>query len=155
MNAKPSRKNGHARFAGKIPKSAAGKLFQNVAKSFLIVTGATLLLTVLLSLALYATADPNRYIAPMSLSILFISSLLGGFVSVKQNKSSALLCGLVYGGMLLVLTLVVSLFFDNSYSSEYSLIMSIGLRGIAVALSILGAFIGSGRKKKPSFKRKR
>ncbi len=148
MNAKLSRKNGHARNAKKNKDNSLKKTIKNTAWSFLIITGLSILATVLIAAAFYATADPNRFISPAAISILFISSLLGGFVSSKKNKGSALLCGLIYAGMLLVLILTVSLFFNTNLSAEYSLPTSFGLRGIAAALSVLGAFIGIGQKKR-------
>ncbi len=155
MNAKLARKNGHARSMDKAKGGSLKKMVKNTAWSFLIITGLSVLATVLIAAAFYATADPNRFIAPAAISILLISSLLGGFLSAKKNKGSALLCGLLYAGMMLVLTLGASLFFDAALSADYSLPMSIGLRGIAAALSVLGAWIGMGQKKKPTHKHKR
>ncbi len=154
MNPKLAKKNGHARLTDRIPKNAPRNLFKNVAISFLLTMGITLLCILLLSAAFYATADPNRYIAPLSMSLLFISSLLGGFLAVKRHNGSALLCGLLFAVMMLALTLSVSLFFDLSLSADRSLPMEFGLRGIAAALSILGAFIGATEKKKKPRKRK-
>ncbi len=155
MDAKYSRKNGHARSMERSKDSSLKKTMKNTALSFLLMTGLSILATVLIAAAFYTTADPNRFISPAAISVLFASSLLGGFLSAKKNKGSALLCGLIYAGMLLALTFATSLFFDTTLSAEYSIPTSIGLRGIAVALSVLGAFIGIGQKKKKVNKHKR
>ena len=147
--------NGHARFSERIPASTPRNLFKSVAQSFLIVLIILIVSAVLVSATLYALADPNHYIAPASMTLIYIASLLGGFISVKRYKGSPLLCGLLFAAMMLVTTLTVSLLLPNVLISDRPLPLEIGLRGIAAALSIAGALIGSGQRKKTHAKRKR
>lgn len=153
--AKRSPVKGHARFSERIPASAPRNMFKSVAQSFLIVLIVLVVSAVLVSAALYTSADPNRYIAPASLSLFYIASLLGGFLAVKRYKSSPLLCGLLFAAMMLVITLVASLFLPHSLSAYRPFPLEIGLRGIAVALSVAGALIGSGQRKKTPHRKKR
>lgn len=159
MNARHTAKrfpaNGHARFSERIPSSAPRNILKSVAQSFLIVLIVLVVSAVLVSAALYALADPNRYIAPASLSLFYIASLLGGFVSVKRYKGSPLLCGLLFAAMMLVVMFVVSLILPNTLSADRPFPLEIGLRGITAALSVVGALIGSGQRKRASRKKKR
>ena len=159
MNAKYSTKRfstkGHARFSEKIPASTPRNIFKSVAQSFLIVTIALFISALLVSAVLYTLADPNRYIRPASMSLIYIASLLGGFVSVKRYKGSPLLCGLLFAAMILVAAFIVSLVFPNALSADRPLPLEIGLRGITAALSVAGALIGSSQRKRTSHKKKR
>ena len=153
--AKRSPVKGHARFSERIPASTPRNLLKSAAQSFLIVLIVLIVSALLVSAALYTLADPNRYIAPASMTLIYIASLLGGFVSVKRYKGSPLLCGLLFAVMMLVATLIVSLVLPNTLSFDRPFPLEIGLRGIAAALSVVGALIGSGQRKKTHVKRKR
>ena len=153
--AKRSPVKGHARFSERMPKGAPRNIFKSVAQSFLITLIILLASAMLVSAALYASADPNRYIAPASLSLFYIASLLGGFLAVKRYKGSPLLCGLIFAVMMLAITFLASLFLPHSLSADRPFPLEIGLRGIAVALSLVGAFIGSGQGKKTPHRKKR
>ena len=83
----------------------------------------------------------------------YLKELLGGFFSAKFNRGSALLCGLLNGAMLLATIFLVSLCFGGVHSADRSLGLSVGLRGIALLLSVLGAMIAT--HKRPPKKRKR
>lgn len=147
--------NGHARFSERIPASVPRNIFKSTAQSFLIVLVLLLASAVLVAALIYSLADPNRYIAPASMSLLYIFSLLGGFLSAKRHGGSALLCGLLFAAMMLATMMLTSLFFPLSLSADRSLAFEIGLRGIAIALSIAGAMIGTKPKKRKVMKRKR
>lgn len=159
MNARHTAKrfpaNGHARFSERIPASAPRNILKSVVQSFLIVLIVLVVSAMIVSAALYTLADPNRYIAPASISLFYIASLLGGFVSVRRYKGSPLLCGLLFAAMMLVGMFIVSLLLPNALSADRPLPLEIGLRGIAAALSVVGALIGSGQRKKTSSKKKR
>ena len=107
------------------------------------------------SAIVYSTADPNRYVTPASLTVLYISCFCGGLVAAKCNRGAALVCGTLVSVMLLTLLFVASFLLDPSLSAEHSLPLAIGLRGIAIALSILGALVGGGEKKKKKQNRKK
>ena len=159
MNARHTAKrfsaNGHARFTERMPRVAPRNIFKSVAQSFLAVLIALLASSELASAALYSLADPNRYIAPTSLSLFYVASLLGGFVAVRRYKGSPLLCGLLFAAMMLATTLLTALLLPHSLSADRPFPLELGLRGIAVALSVAGAFIGSRQRKKTPRRKKR
>ena len=81
------------------------------------------------------------------LGVIYISALIGGFVSVRQNKKDALLCGIVSGAMLALCFFVISLFFADG-SSSYSFLIELILRGAMLLMSVFGAFAGLNRGNK-------
>lgn len=128
-------------------------ILRNTLRGYWISLAIGSVLTLILSAVVYSLADPNRYITPVAFCILYISALLGGFLSAKFNGGSALLCGGLYAVMMLVTMFLVSLFFDGSYSADRSLPLAVGLRGVAAGLSIAGAMIGA-HKPRTAKKRK-
>ena len=140
-------------FGSSLPKAKAGGIFPSTLRGYLVSLAILAAMTLVFSFVVYSLADPNRYILPVSFCILYISSLLGGFFSAKFNRGSALLCGLLNGAMLLATIFLVSLCFGGVHSADRSLGLSVGLRGIALLLSVLGAMIAT--HKRPPKKRKR
>ncbi len=139
-------------FGASLPRSKPNGILHSSFRGYLFSLGIGALLTIVLSALVYSLSDPNRYITPVSFCILYISALLSGFLSSRFNRGSALLCGTLSSLMLLITMFLISLFFGGSFSADYSISLAVGLRGIAVALSIVGAMIGS--HKSPT-KRKR
>ncbi len=117
--------------------------------------GITLLLGVVASLILFKTNDPLKYITPSALSILYVSTLLGGYISSRINKRSAVLCGLLSSIFVLLVFFLVSLFIPVSHSSGYDVLGEVALKLAVIVSSIVGAFIGTGNNKKSSVKRKK
>ena len=140
-------------FGFSLPKAKTGGILQSTLRGYLTSLAIGVAMTLIFSAAIYSLADPNRYILPVSFCTLYISSLLGGFFSAKFNQGSALLCGLLYAAMLLVSMLLVSLLLNGNYSADRPLGLSVGLRGISLMLSVLGAMIAT--HKSPQKKRKR
>ena len=152
MNIGNTKKRKTKTLTDSIPRSKSSGILHSTLRGYLfsLVIGAAL--TLLLSAVIYSLSDPNRFVTPVSFCILYISALLGGYLSAKFNRGSALLCGALYSVMMLVTMLIVSLFFVNSYSADHALPLAIGLRGIAAALAIAGAMIAAHKSPK---KRKR
>ena len=96
----------------------------------------------------YANNDPDSVAGGLGLAAIYLSSFFGGFFAVKMNRKNALLSGLVCGGTLAALTLLLSIIFSLRYSSDYPLIISLGMRAAIVLFSVLGAFSGAHRKPK-------
>ena len=94
----------------------------------------------------YANNDPDSVAGGLGLATIYLAGFAGGFFAVKMNRESALLCGLVCGGLLFLVTLFVSVIFSRSYSSNYSLIVSAGMRAVIILFSVFGAFAGLHRK---------
>ena len=101
-----------------------------------------------ISAIVYASADPNHYVIPASLLILYVSSLVGGFSAAKLNRGSALLCGILTGLLYLAILIPCSLLIDPTLSSDPGVALSLGLKGILLVVSVLGALIGVTNKKK-------
>lgn len=147
MNVGNSKKRKHKTFTDSIPRTRPLGIFHATLKGYLFSLGIGAILTLSLSFLVYSLSDPARYVTPVAFCILYISALLGGFLSAKFNHGSALLCGLLYSAMMLITMLAVSLFFNKSFSADHPLSLAIGLRGVAVLLAITGAMIGTHKRK--------
>lgn len=150
---KPGRASDNKRLTGAIKSTAPRGLLSSSLRGFAVAVLCGIALLFVAALAVYSFADPNRYITPTALSVLFISSLLGGFAAAKINRGSALLCGLITASFFLAALFLLSLFMDTSLSAGYNLALSLGLRGIAIGTSVLGAYIGVSNKKKKTKRR--
>ena len=117
--------------------------------------GIALILGVVVSLILFNTGDPLKLIVPSALSVLYISTLLGGYIASRINKRSAALCGLLSAVTVLFVFLLISLFIPVSHSSGYDIFGAIGLRLAVIVSSVVGAFIGTYNKKVTKKRRKR
>ena len=154
MNSRLYKRKGYAsegrEWTGKLKSRSPKGIFPCSFCGFGISVAVSICLLFTVSAILYSTDDPNRFVSPASLSVLYISSLFGGFASARLNRGSALLCGLLTACMLLTLLFLLSLFVDPSLTAEKSLAGALGERGIAIGISVLGAAIGvSNKKKKP------
>ena len=117
--------------------------------------GIALILGVIASLILFKTKDPLKLIVPSALSVLYISTLLGGYIASRINKCSAMLTGLLSSLFVLLFLLFISLFIPASHSSGYGILSSISLRLALVVSSLVGAFIGISNKKSAKKRKKR
>ena len=106
------------------------------------------------SAIVYSTSDPARYVIPASLTVLYSSCFLGGAVCSVSYKKAPLVCGLTVPLLFLPLLFIGSLFLSPTLSAEHALPLSVGLRGIGVIFSILGALVGTQNKKTKHKKRK-
>ena len=154
MNSRLSKRKGRASegqaWTGKLKSRAPRGILSCSLCGFGIAIAVGICLLLALSAVIYSTNDPNRFVSPASLSVLYISSLFGGFSAARLNRGSALLCGLLSSCMLLAILFLTSLFVEPSPAVDTSLVAAIGQRGIAVGISVLGAAIGvSNQKKRP------
>ena len=154
MNSRLSKRKGRASegqaWTGKLKSRAPRGILSCSLCGFGIAIAVGICLLLALSAVIYSTNDPNRFVSPASLSVLYISSLFGGFSAARLNRGSALLCGLLSSCMLLAILFLTSLFVEPSPEVDTSLVAAIGQRGIAVGISVLGAAIGvSNQKKRP------
>jgi putative membrane protein (TIGR04086 family) len=147
-----SRSIGHARITGGIKARVPKGFLPCSLIGALIAIAISAVLAIVFSYILYKTADPTRYLTPVALSVLYVSALLGGFIAVRFNSGSALLCGLVTGVLLIAITFIFSLLVKQSLSSDHSAMDAIALRATIPVCSIIGAFIGNS---KPSSDKKR
>ena len=138
-------------------KNEGGTGALDTVKSSFMGCGAAIVVALLLwfvsAAVAYANADPDTFVGTFGLATSYISAIAAGFVSVRINKRNALVCGLMSGTAFALLLFLVSRFFDESYSSGYSLPISIALRASTLLMSVLGAFIGIHKKSKPRRRR--
>lgn len=152
MNSKISKKQGRARGHSGLTDTVKSVGPRGILPSSLRGLAAALVCGVILlfvaAAIVYSTNDPNRYVVPTALTVLYISCFVGGFVATKCNQGAALICGGLTAMLLLILLFVASLPLSPSLSAEHSIPLSVGLRGIAVVFSLMGALAGSKEKKK-------
>ena len=149
---KTTQKRRTTTFGSSLPKAKSGGILHSTLHGYLLSLAIGAAMTVLLSALVYSLDDPNRYLAPVAFCILYVVALFGGFLSAKFNRGSALLCGLLNAALLLLTMLAASLLFDGRYSADRSVGLSVGLRGLAALISVVGAMIGTHKKE---IKRKR
>lgn len=105
-----------------------------------------ILISVMTAVA-YANADPDAFIMPLSLAALLPSMFAGGFVCAKKTGSAPLLCGIVCGGIITLVTILLALILRDAPSSGYQLWQVSLLHGTAILFSVLGAFAGTVKRK--------
>ena len=116
--------------------------------------GIGLLLITVASAVACANPDPTALIPPLSLLCLLPSMFVGGFAAAKKVKEAPLLCGILSGGMVTVVTLILSAILRGLPSSGYAFWQSAALHTAALAFAVLGAFAGNV-KRKPKPKKRR
>ncbi|MBQ8433068.1 MAG: TIGR04086 family membrane protein [Clostridia bacterium] len=119
----------------------SGAFLPHILKSAGITVLLGLFLLLIGTLIAYFTADPAQWAAPLGWFASALTAFFGGWIAVRIHKSSALLCGLCNG------LLMVALFFLCSLFGEYcppvhSTTVSLLLRAGFLLLSILGAIVG-------------
>ena len=117
-----------------------------------------LIAVVVLSLAFSAISllcpDPREVSKISGYAVLLISSFVGGFLSYKRCGQYPLVCGLAFGGIYLVLHCLASLVPISEATLRSGFVWMFRL--IALAIAIVGAFLGTYKpKKRHRAKRKR
>lgn len=117
-----------------------------------------ILVSVMAGLAM-TQADPAAMTTPLSLSVLGISSMVGGLIAARRCGHSPLLCGLLFGALFVLTLWVLSFVFGGRGESPLSLNLSFSIsllaRAAAIGLAIAGAYIGTRRTKRPTHIRKK
>lgn len=104
---------------------------------------------------LYSLEDPSAFIEPVTLCLLFLSALAGGYVAARKRGGSFLLCGLSFSVFYLIFLFLVSLVLPGSSWIGDPAGYNLGQRGVVVLCALLGAAIASYKPhKRHSFKRK-
>ena len=108
---------------------------------------ALFLLAALAALGAYSMQDPDAWTAPLSLGVLALSPLLGGFMTYRMGRQqggiSPLAGGLLCGGITLVLLFAASLCLPDSLRGQWSPSLAWGLRGTVLAFCMLGAVMAA------------
>lgn len=110
---------------------------------------SALLLALIGAIVCICSADPHALILPVGLIALYLSALIGGWITIRHHKSSPLPCGALCGAMMLLLLVLASLFFDKGEDGGFSLGISLLLRALVPFFSILGARMGLKRRSVP------
>lgn len=112
------------------------------------------LLVTLMTAIAYANPDPSSLISPLALLALMPAMFAGGFVTTKRVGSSPLLCGILCGAAVTLVTLLFSVVLWGLPSSGYAFWQSVALHTAAVGFSVLGAFAGNIKRKPKRGKRR-
>lgn len=144
--------------AARNTETSDSPLFLSVLKSgiFGIATalGAGLILITVATAVAYANPDPSALIPALSLLSLLPSMFAGGFVTAKKVKDAPLLCGIISGGMITVVTMLLAIVLRGLPSSGYAFWQSAALHTAAIAFSVLGAFAGNVKRRPKPGKRR-
>ena len=135
-------------------ESSASALFSHSLRSALItliIGGAVI---TVLSLFAYFTENPSAFVLPFGILGAALTAFIGGVVSARLHKHSALLCGMLNGLTVLTILMLLSLFF-SPYASGHSLLLSSVLHTAFLFLSVIGAFCGLPRAREKKKKRMR
>ena len=119
---------------------------------------ALFLLAALAALAAYSAPDPDALTTPLSLGVLALAPLLGGFIAYRMGRRrgcpSPVASGLLCGGITLILLFAASLCLPDSLRGQWSPSLAWGLRGTVLAFGVLGAVMaGYAPRKKRRRKR--
>ena len=116
------------------------------------VTG--IILTVCGSAVAFFNSDPSAFIPPVAIAALLLSMLAGGFAAEKVTKVSPILCGILTGGLVTLVSIFASIDLRSLPSSHYQLWQSAVLHFVSVAFSVLGAVLGNIKLKPKRPKRR-
>ncbi|MBR6682455.1 MAG: TIGR04086 family membrane protein [Clostridia bacterium] len=121
---------------------------KNCLKGVLAAIVSSTVLLLVLSFIAYTRADPDSYVPIFAGIALYVSAFICGFVAVKKNRESGLLCGLVSGAIFTVLIVALSLAMRTSDAGGSSLKWVMYL--VVLGISILGGVVGvpSGKAKR-------
>lgn len=132
-----------------------GFLKNSVLSAALALAGA-IILTFLVTAAIFRTADPARLAVPSAAAILCISAVACGFIAAKLSRGASLSSGLLSGTIFELFVLAVAFIIGRK-----GMTMPAGLRalffGILVPLSAVGSAIGGMKlsgKRRTTIRRK-
>lgn len=114
----------------------------------------SILLAALISGIAQKSDDALSVIAFVALAVLYLSSFLSGFLCMNKTRESTLLCGVLGGTMFMVLYIFISLFLPNEFSTSRSFWLSLLLRLLMIAFSVLGSYAAKSRFAKKRKRRK-
>ena len=114
--------------------------------------GMTSILLLLLggSALCYASPNPHALLLPVALGVLYLSAVITGWLTRQLHGISPILCGLVGGGGLWLLTALLSLFLPKE--GEAASLFSLALRLLILPAACLGAILCE-KKSRPRHRR--
>ncbi|MBQ8818689.1 MAG: TIGR04086 family membrane protein [Clostridia bacterium] len=121
---------------------ASASIFGACAGAFL-----TVISVIICSVICLFSENPDKLISPLAFTSVIIIYFFSGFLASKK-KSAAIPCGLLCGVILTLIFFIISLFITETYSSGSSLIVGLLIRISFVAVSIIGALLGTNTANK-------
>ncbi len=108
-----------------------------------------LALSLVCSLICLSAQNPDTLLSPLSFAVSGVSFIICGFIASRRARA-ILPSSLLSGAILTAFLWIVSLFLSDSDASGTSLVVSLLIRVVFVAVSLLGGMIGvnTGNKKR-------
>ena len=141
----PTNKKKHKR---READSSSSSLLRSSLKGGSIGLILSLILAVIISVSLLCVPDPDIFIFPLSLVALYMSAFVAGFIATKKNSGSALVSGLLSGGIFMIAYMLVSLFFPAELSAKYGILAALFFRALIIVFAILGGYAAISKPKK-------
>ena len=108
----------------------------------LITVGISLALLFASTAAALMTDDPTAFVEPIGYILIFIASLIGGFVCFKLNKKSPYLVSILCGTEFVLISMLFSLLLPHSLASGMKIWMRLLLHMLSLILFPIGTFMG-------------
>lgn len=109
--------------------------------------GAGLLLLLAAAALLQQTANPGRYAAVVGTALMYFSAALHGMLTVRLARGRLpLFCGLLAGGVLLVMLMLLGLILPHS-TGAYQRPLIVGLYAALPCATVAGALLPARRKR--------
>ncbi|MBE6594800.1 MAG: hypothetical protein E7644_03255 [Ruminococcaceae bacterium] len=109
--------------------------------------GAGLLLLLAAAALLQQTANPGQYTAIVGTALLYLSAALHGMLTVRLARGRLpLFCGLLAGGVLLVMLMLLGLIFPRG-AGAYQRPLIVGLYAALPCATVAGALLPTRRKR--------
>jgi cbb3-type cytochrome oxidase subunit 3 len=115
---------------------------------------ALIVLSIAATAIAYGTPDPDALTTPLSLCVLALAPLTGGWIAYRAGRrggcTSRLLCGLLCAAITLSLLFCLSLCLPDDLRGQWPSSLAWGLRGGILAFCLLGTVMAAyaPRKKK-------
>lgn len=113
----------------------------------LIFCAVSALMILIFSWIFYSTEDPTSKITLASLSSLYTSCFICSFVLSRINGQRNFLCGIVFGAMVVILTLLLSLAVKDGSMKNPVL-----WRALIPVVTVVAALLAKKRERKPRHK---
>ncbi len=108
---------------------------------------ALVVLAIAAAAAAYGTQDPDSMTTPLSLCVLALAPLAGGWIAYRAGRrrgcTSRLLCGLLCGAIMLAFLFCLSLCLPDGLRGQWPPSLAWGLRGGILAFCSLGAVMAA------------
>ena len=122
-------------------------------KAATLALSAAFVLLLLSCFCLFKTKDPNTASLPVSVTIFYGTCLIAGFLGGKFFQEAPALSGLFSGAILLLVSLILSLFLRGSATAPFAPGLRILLSILALPVSTAGGWLSTIQRQKHSHHR--